>query len=73
MWTKIDTTLEPKLSAKPFEYNPSIIALFYTIQFVGYLLISPYCHRFLELFNGTLLTLICFYLLSIASLLIGPS
>lgn len=72
-WTKIDTTLEPKLDRNPYEFNPSIIALFYTIQFIGYLVVSPYCHKLLQIFNGTLLTLVCFYLLSIASLMMGPS
>jgi hypothetical protein len=49
------------------------MALFYTIQFIGYLVVSPYCHKLLQIFNGTLCTLVCFYLLSIASLLMGPS
>jgi MFS family permease len=73
IWTKIDTTLEPKLDRKPYDFNPSIIALFYTIQFIGYLIVSPYCHKLLQIFNGTLCTLVCFYLLGIASLMAGPS
>ena len=72
LWTKIDTTLEYKLRTD-FQYSPSIIALFYTIQFLGYLLVSPFCHKFLERFNGTLLTVLSFYVIGIASFLIGPS
>jgi MFS family permease len=72
-WTKIDTTLEPKLDRKPYDFNPSIIALFYTIQFIGYLVVSPYCHKLLQIFDGTLCTLVCFYLLGLASLMLGPS
>ncbi len=72
-WTKIDTTLEPKLAKDPFSFNPSIIALFYTIQFIGFMILSPYCHKLQEMYNGTLLTVLCFYLISVASLLAGPS
>ncbi len=31
MWTKIDTTLAEKFQKDPFNYIPSIIAIFYTI------------------------------------------
>jgi len=31
MWTKIDTTLADKFDKAPFNYSPSIIAIFYTI------------------------------------------
>lgn len=72
LWTKIDTTLEPKLRTD-FSYTPSIVALFYTIQFIGYLIVSPFCHKFLERYDGTLLTVLSFYLIGIASFLIGPS
>lgn len=72
LWTKIDTTLEVKLRVD-FGYSPSIVALFYTIQFIGFLCISPFCHWFLTKYNGTLLTVLSFYLIGIASLLTGPS
>lgn len=72
MWTKIDTTLEYKLRTD-FNYSPPIVALFYTIQFVGYLLISPFCHKFLDKYDGTLLTVLSFYVIGLASFLIGPS
>ena len=73
MYTKIDITLEPKLAKSPYNFNSSIIALFYAIQFVGYLVVSPYCYKLLQRFNGTLCTLVCFYLLGISSLMLGPS
>lgn len=72
LWTKIDTTLEPKLR-NDFGYNPSIVALFYTIQFIGYLLLSPYAHKILEHYDGTLLTVLSFYAIGLASFLVGPS
>ena len=72
LWTKIDTTLEPKLR-NDFGYSPSIISLFYTIQFIGYLILSPFCHKLLQIFDGTVLTIISFYLIALSSFLIGPS
>jgi MFS family permease len=72
LWTKIDTTLEPKLR-EDFGYSPSIVSLFYTIQFVGYLIVSPFCHKILQRYNGTLLTVLSFYIIGIASFMIGPS
>jgi hypothetical protein len=64
--------LEYKLR-EDFNYPPSIVAIFYTIQFIGYLCISPFCHRFLEKYNGTLLTLLSCYVIGFSSFLIGPS
>ena len=72
LWTKIDTTLEPKLR-EDFGYSPSIVSLFYTIQFVGYLILSPFCHKILERFDGTLLTFLAFVVIGLSSFLIGPS
>jgi MFS family permease len=72
LWTKIDTTLEPKLR-EDFGYSPSIVSLFYTIQIVGYLIVSPFCHKILEKYDGTLMTVLSFFVLGIASFLIGPS
>ena len=72
LWTKIDTTLEPKLR-EDFGYSASIVSLFYTIQFVGYLVLSPFCHKILEKADGTLLTFLAFVVIGLSSFLIGPS
>jgi hypothetical protein len=72
LWTKIDTTLEPKLRSE-YNYSPPIVALFYTLQFVGYLAVSPFCHVFLKKFDGTLITCISFCMIGISCFLIGPS
>ena len=71
-WTKIDTTLEPKLR-KDFDFSPSIVALFYTIQFFGYLALSPFAHKILDKYDGTILTIISFYVIGLSCFLVGPS
>ncbi len=40
---------------------------------MGYLAVSPFCHKFLEKYDGTLLCVISFYMISIGSFLGGPS
>ncbi len=54
LWTKIDTTMADKLY-EDFNFSPELCALAYTIQFVGFLCISPFCHRIMHHVDNTLL------------------
>ena len=72
MWTKIDTTMADKLQ-QDFDFSPELCALAYAIQFVGFLSISPFCHKIMQKVDNTLLISISQIVQGVASFLIGPS
>ena len=72
LWTKIDTTMADKLY-DDFDFSPELCALFYTIQFIGFLCVSPFCHKIMHHVDNTLLISVSQILQGVASLLIGPS
>jgi MFS family permease len=72
LWTKIDTTMEDKLH-EDFDFSPETCALAYTIQFIGFLCVSPFCHKIMHMVDNTLLISISQIVQGLASWLIGPS
>jgi hypothetical protein len=54
LWTKIDTTMADKLM-KDFDFSAEMTALAYTIQFIGFLCVSPFCHKIMHMADNTLL------------------
>lgn len=53
-WTKIDTTMADKLQ-HDFDFSSEMCALAYTIQFIGFLCVSPFCHKIMHMMDNTLL------------------
>jgi hypothetical protein len=53
-WTKIDTTMEDKLR-DDFNYSSELSALAYTIQFIAFLCVAPFCHKIMHVVDNTLL------------------
>ena len=54
LWTKIDTTMADKLTAD-FNFSSELNALAYTIQFIAFLCVAPFCHKFMHHFDNTVL------------------
>jgi hypothetical protein len=53
-WTKIDTTMEDKLR-DDFKFTSEESALAYTIQFIAFLCVAPFCHKIMHIVDNTLL------------------
>jgi uncharacterized membrane protein required for colicin V production len=72
LWTKIDTTMADKLQAD-FDFSSELCAIAYTIQFIAFLCVSPFCHKIMRMVDNTLLISLSQIFQGIASFLIGPS